>query len=594
MRVRLLRLPKRTAIFPLVADVCHIWEATFFAFSTPSPFGDTRNFYASHIAENNCFTQFVKVTPFCTMARELPLSRFRKRGRVGRSVQIWCPGGSLGQISSFRPAFPICLWFRQKGVSVMDGVIHVGFLGHDSGFGEVVGRALGEGFVSRSSGDLRPSQLNEIQEWSDVLLVDLRSAAIGDDPGPGLQLMDELSKAPAHLPLIALCDADNRTLLFNVMDHGAYDSVTNPPNMAELRLVLRRAKKFQTAQQELEQLRSNMRGTGRLHELIGTSAPMQELFTLAQKIAPCDVNVLITGETGTGKELLARAIHLMSARNARPLVAFSCANLPETLVEDELFGHERGAFTGALSMRRGRLETADNATLFLDEIGDLGLGLQPKLLRVLQERKFERLGSNTTTSVNIRLICATHRNLDDMVQQGKFREDLYYRLNVVQMHLPSLRDRRDDITLLAQHFLQSSAEQFKKKSRRFSQMALHALEEYRWPGNVRELLNAVQRAVVLSEGQTVEVWHLPTAIRKGIDGPQFNRSYEEEVRQFKRRLVLRSLRECGWRKAETARTLGVARGYLHRLINQLGIEQGDEDCTLPEKPEQLPVPERVM
>jgi DNA-binding NtrC family response regulator len=476
----------------------------------------------------------------------------------------------------------------------MEGVIHVGFVGHDSGFAEIVGRALGEGFVCRASSDLQLSASTEIREWCDVLLVDLRAAAGGEDLNPVLRLMDDLSKAPSHPPIIALCDAENRTLLYSVMDHGAYDSLTNPPNMAEFRLVLRRAKKFQTAQKELEQLRSNMGGTGRLHDLIGTSAPMQELFALAQKIAPCDVNVLITGETGTGKELLARAIHQMSARNARPLVAFSCANLPETLIEDELFGHERGAFTGALSMRRGRLETADNATLFLDEIGDLGLGLQPKLLRVLQERTFERLGSNATTSVNIRLICATHRNLDEMVEQGKFREDLYYRLNVVQMHLPPLRDRRDDITLLAQHFLRDSAEQFKKKSRRFSQMAVHALEEYRWPGNVRELLNAVQRAVVLSEGQTVEVWHLPTAIRKGIDGPEFNRSYEEEVRQFKRRLVLRTLRECGWRKAETARTLGVARGYLHRLINQLGIDQGDEDCALGEKPAQLAVPSRVM
>jgi DNA-binding NtrC family response regulator len=377
------------------------------------------------------------------------------------------------------------------------------------------------------------------------------------------------------------------------MDHGAYDSVTNPPNIVELRLILRRANKYQMAQKELQQLRSTARGGGKLHELIGSAQPMQELFTLAEKIAPCDVNVLITGETGTGKELLARAIHQMSSRNVRPLVAFSCANLPETLIEDELFGHERGAFTGALALRRGRLEAADNATLFLDEIGDLSLGLQPKLLRVLQERKFERLGSNATTSVNIRLICATHRNLDEMVEQGKFREDLYYRLNVVQMHLPSLRDRRDDIPLLAQHFLQTSSEQFKKKSRRFSQMAIHALEEYRWPGNVRELLNAVQRAVVLSESQTVEVWHLPTAIRRGIDGPQFSRSYEEEVRQFKRRLVLRTLRECGWRKAESARTLGVARGYLHRLINQLKIEQGDEEIML-EKRESLPPTGPVM
>ena len=472
-------------------------------------------------------------------------------------------------------------------------MIHVGFLGQAPGFAEVVGRALGEGFQSRSSSELQLGGLSEILEWCDVLLLDLRAASTGDDQSPMLRLMDDLNKTATHPPLIALCDAENRSLLLGVMDHGAYDSVTNPPNVVELRLILRRANKYQSAQKELQQLRGGARGGGRLHDLIGSAQPMQELFALAEKIAPCDVNVLITGETGTGKELLARAIHQMSSRNARPLVAFSCANLPETLIEDELFGHEKGAFTGALSLRRGRLEAADNATLFLDEIGDLSLGLQPKLLRVLQERKFERLGSNATTSVNIRLICATHCNLDEMVQQGKFREDLYYRLNVVQMHLPSLRDRRDDIPLLAQHFLQDSVEQFKKKSRRFSQMAIHALEEYRWPGNVRELLNAVQRAVVLSEGQTVEIWHLPTAIRRGIDGPQFNRSYEEEVRQFKRRLVLRTLRECGWRKSESARTLGVARGYLHRLINQLGIEQGDEEVIL-EKRESFPTTGPVM
>ena len=465
-------------------------------------------------------------------------------------------------------------------LAMMDGVIHVCFLGQDSGFAEVIARALGEGFACRASHELQLSRLSDLSEWCDVVLLDLRAASTRGDHESLLRVMDEMSKTPSHPPMVALCDAENRALVLGVMDHGAYDSVTNPPNMAELRLILRRAHKFQTAQKELEQLRTNARGAGRLHELIGNSPSMQELFALAQKIAPCDVNVLITGETGTGKELLARAIHQMSARNARPLVAFSCANLPETLIEDELFGHEKGAFTGALAMRRGRLEAADNGTLFLDEIGDLSLGLQPKLLRVLQERKFERLGSNTTCSINIRLICATHRNLDEMVQQGKFREDLYYRLNVVQMHLPALRDRRDDIPLLAQHFLLDSAQQFKKKAKRFSQMAMHALEEYRWPGNVRELLNAVQRAVVLSEGQTVEIWQLPAALRSSVDGAQFSRSYEEEVRQFKRRLVLRTLRECGWRKAESARTLGVARGYLHRLINQLGIQQRDEDSPL--------------
>jgi DNA-binding NtrC family response regulator len=475
---------------------------------------------------------------------------------------------------------------------VLDQVIHVSLLGQDSGLAEAIGRALGEGFVTRVSDELQFSRLGEIREWSDVILLDLRTASTRGDTSGAIQLLDEMGKNPSQPPVVALCDAENRALLLGVMDHGAYDSVTSPPNMIEVRLVLRRAYKFHVAQREVERLRDNARSAGRLHELLGTSPAMQELFALAQKIAPCDVNVLITGETGTGKELLARAIHQMSARNARPLIAFSCANLPETLIEDELFGHEKGAFTGALTPRRGRLEAADSGTLFLDEIGDLGLGLQPNLLRVLQERTFERLGSNSTISVNIRLICATNRNLAEMVQQTKFREDLYYRLNVVQMHLPPLRERRDDIPLLAQHFLQSYAEQFKKKAKKFSQSALHAMEEYAWPGNVRELVNAVQRAVVLSDGPMVEVWQLPSSIRSTGEGPEFVRSYEEEVRQFKRRLVLRTLRECGWRKAESARTLGVARGYLHRLINQLGIQQVEEDSTAEkvEKPKQEKLP----
>jgi DNA-binding NtrC family response regulator len=317
---------------------------------------------------------------------------------------------------------------------------------------------------------------------------------------------------------------------------------------------------------------------------------MQDLFALVQKIGPCDVNVLITGETGTGKELLARAIHQTSSRSNRSMVAFSCANLPETLIEDELFGHERGAFTGALTMRRGRIETANQGSLFLDEIGDLGLGLQPKLLRVLQERNFERLGGNTTVNVNIRLISATNRNLQQLVQQGKFREDLFFRLNVVHMHIPPLRERRDDIILLAHLFLSAASQQFNKKARRFSQQALTALEEYSWPGNVRELENAVQRAVVLSEGQSVDVSHLPLDIRKNSQesemfvssepGVAVNGSYEGEIRQFKRRLILRTLRKYGWNKVESARSLGVARGYLHRLINQLEINQYEEDNLL--------------
>ena len=253
-------------------------------------------------------------------------------------------------------------------------------------------------------------------------------------------------------------------------------------------------------------------------------------------------------------------------------MAFSCANLPEHLVEDELFGHEKGAFTGAFMLRRGRFESADGGTLFLDEVGDLPLGLQAKLLRVLHDGSFERLGSNTSLKSNVRLICATHRNLEAMVQNGEFREDLYYRLNVIQLHLPALRERSGGIVTLAHHLLQQVNREFAKNVTRFSRLAMDALDEYAWPGNVRELENMIRRAVVLAEGQTIEVWHLPDKLRNGFDQLQAARSYDEELRDFKRRLVLRTLQQCDGNKAEAARVLGMARGYLHRLIHDLKIQ----------------------
>jgi DNA-binding NtrC family response regulator len=463
-------------------------------------------------------------------------------------------------------------------------VIQVCFLTQDTGLADAVARALGEGFETKASSELRFEQFRETLAWAHVLLVDLRTNVAEDFDEAALRLMGKINELQIHPPMVVLCDEEQRGPFLRAVEYGADDSITNPPNISEVRAILRRVYKLSASEQELQKLRGP-ESAGRLHELIGTSGPMQELFAMARKIATCDVSVLITGETGTGKELLARAIHHLSGRNSGPLVAFSCANLPETLVEDELFGHEKGAFTGAIMSRCGRVEAADHGTLFLDEIGDLGLGLQPKLLRVLQERRFERLGGNKTINVDLRLVCATNRNLGEMVQQGKFREDLYYRLNVVQMHLPPLRERRDDIPLLAQQFLLKAAQQFQKKVRNFSQAALQTLEEYNWPGNVRELENVVQRGVALSDGTTVEVCNLPSSMRANDErrvniGPETlptNQSYEEEVRRFKRALILRTLRQCDWRKAECARTLGVARGYLHRLINQLGIQDREID-----------------
>lgn len=471
--------------------------------------------------------------------------------------------------------------------------LQVSFLSHDGPLGEVIGRALGNGFILRCFGT-QLEQMQEILSWSDVILVDLRHA----NPENGhnderLAIADQINRVSLHPPIIALCDCEDRAHILAAIERGANDSIANPPDILELRLVLKRAYRFFAAEQELRRLRSGQSHAQKLHDLLGTSPAMQELFNLAGRIAPCDVNVLITGETGTGKELLARAIHQMGSRSGGPLVAFSCANLPETLIEDELFGHEKGAFTGAFLNRQGRVEAADHGSLFLDEVGDLPLGLQPKLLRMLQERNFERLGSNRTINVDVRIISATNHNLADLVKQGKFREDLYYRLNVVELHLPPLRERSDDVSLLAYHFLQKSAHHFHKDARRFSRAALCALEQHSWPGNVRELENIIQRAVVLSDGPTIELSNLPAVLRSGAHEPLLEAeglpggkvsSYEEEIKRFKRNLVVRTLRECGWRKAESARALGVARGYLHRLINQLDIRK-DEEHPIPERPD---------
>jgi DNA-binding NtrC family response regulator len=460
---------------------------------------------------------------------------------------------------------------------MIDPRIRICLLAKQVGVANAIACALDSDFETRHRTDFDLNKWADWQEWCDVIVLDMRHMGKLGEFSAGVHLIDEIQRTTLRPPIIVICDESNTDLIVQVTEHGVYDVISDGLNIATLRRIIRRAHKIRSAERELETLRSAARGSGRMHELLGTAPAMQELFALAQKFALCDVNVLITGETGTGKELLARAIHQMSARKAHPMVIFCCTNLPETLIEDDLFGHEKGAFTGALMPRRGRIEMADQGTLFLDEIGDLGIASQPKLLRVLQERAFERLGGNTTVNVDVRLIAATNRNLAEMVQSRKFREDLYYRLNVAELHLCPLRERRDDIALLAHHFLQVAAQRFNKKVKKFSYSALRTLEEYVWPGNVRELENAIQRAAILCDGHSIETRHLPIEIRNADDEPVgFERSYNQEVRDFKRRLVLRTLRQCDWSKVETARVLGIARAYLHRLINQLNIHESED------------------
>lgn len=462
--------------------------------------------------------------------------------------------------------------------------LRVWFCNSDLDFSKLVGRNLGSGF------DVKAYNFEPIPGWEeqcDCTLLDLRGVGNGMDAASGLALLGKLRESQFSPPVIVLTGNDDPSFERALLEAGAFDAIASPLNIVELRLLVRRAHRLYRAEKELLQLRAEQASAARLDELIGFSENMQQVFALARKVAPCDVTVLITGETGTGKTILARALHRLSPRAPRPFVSFSCANLPENLVEDELFGHEKGAFTGAIALRRGRFEAAAQGTLFMDEIGDLPMGLQAKLLRVLHERTFERLGSSTSQTVNIRLIGATHRNLEEMVKNGEFREDLFYRLNVIQLHLPPLRERIGAVPLLAHHFMQRFSREFGKRVVRFSLAAARAVEEYPWPGNVRELENTIQRAVVLADGPVIEVHHLPPALCNGFEESKVAQSYEKEVRDFKRRLIVRTLCECGGNKAETARALGLARGYLHRLINELDIRSAETGPEPPAAEEQL-------
>jgi Nif-specific regulatory protein len=310
------------------------------------------------------------------------------------------------------------------------------------------------------------------------------------------------------------------------------------------------------------------------HNMVGESLPIREVFQFITKVAPTDSTVLLTGESGTGKELAARAIHRSSPRSARPFVAINCAVLTEPLLESELFGHEKGAFTGAVSQKKGKLEAADGGTVFLDEVGELTPAIQAKLLRVLQERQFERVGSTRPISVDIRLIAATNRDVGEAVRTGIIRKDLYYRLNVISLKMPPLRERREDISLLARYFVRKCAEKSRRRIRAISPVAEEYLLAYDWPGNVRELENAIERAIVLGATEVLLPEDLPEPV---IEAQTFRSDssarFHDAVRESKRQIILKTLDQMGDDYSETAKVLGLHVNNLHRLIRNLGLKQ---------------------
>jgi two-component system response regulator AtoC len=377
--------------------------------------------------------------------------------------------------------------------------------------------------------------------------------------------------------VIVMSAYGSHDLAIEAMKAGAYDYLGKPFRPDEVLLVLRKAEERERLRRENVLLRKEMERRG--PQLVAEGPAMKEVLRVVQKVAPAPTTVLIEGESGTGKELIARALHALSPRAERPFVAVNCGAIPETLIESELFGHAKGAFTDARSAKRGLFEEADGGTLLLDEVGELPLPVQPSLLRVLQEGEVRRVGDNRATRVDVRVLAATNRDLAAHVQQGRFREDLYYRLNVVGIRLPALRERQDEIPLLAERLLARHGERIGVPARRLSARALEALRRYRWPGNVRELENALERALVLSEDEEIGPESLPEAVQRAVDPeplpPQLDPddlSVKRAQRVLEADLIRRALERTGGNRTRAAELLELSPRALLYKIREYGLE----------------------
>ena len=403
------------------------------------------------------------------------------------------------------------------------------------------------------------------QNECDVLILDLDSSSYPMQEQLGF--FDEIRDL--GVPVVVMTDDDSRATAMDLVQRGVYNCIRKPPVLPELKIVVRRAYEFAVLKKELETVRQRLTPSG-CDQLIGSSARSQVVYDLIRRVASLEASVLITGESGTGKELIARCIHNLGNRRDRPFVAVSCGAIPETLIEAELFGAERGAYTGAATRRKGYLEEAGDGTLFFDEIGEFSAQTQVKLLRVLQEREFFRLGSSQPIPLQARLLFATHRNLLEMVAEGNFRQDLYYRVNVMGIKAPGLRDHTEDIPQLARHFLDKYSEIYKRSMTRITPNAMALLLEYEWPGNVRELENVIQGAIILSDDDTIQPKDLPQAMQQpdllGVGDSLPGASFEDQMQDYKTRLAHRAVQECHGNKTLAARSLHISRTYLHRLI----------------------------
>ncbi len=407
-----------------------------------------------------------------------------------------------------------------------------------------------------------------------VLITDLKLGA-----GDGMQLVDAALKLP-YPPLCIMMTAYGTVdVAVEAMKRGAYDFVTKPVNIERLELLVKRGLRERETRRENQELRQQVERKFGLENMIGASPAIAEVMETIRQVAPSRATVLILGESGTGKELAARAIHRLSPRSSAQFVAVHCASLSPQLLESELFGHEKGSFTGATEKRIGRFEQATGGTLFLDEIGEIDLSTQVKILRVLGEHTFERVGSNHTLKTNVRLIAATNKDLAKLVNEGKFRDDLFFRLNVVQITMPPLRARKEDIPLLTQAFLKESCRENSKSLKEVDPESMAYLLEYDWPGNVRELRTAVEHGVVMSAASRILPRDLPAPMRSRLVSPPVTPSPPPQpqdalnLRETEHSLILRALEACRGNRSEAARKLGISRRTLHRRLHDLGIQK---------------------
>ena len=428
-----------------------------------------------------------------------------------------------------------------------------------------------EGYQALTAGDGQEA-INLLNEkYIDIVITDLKMPRVS-----GMELLQHIRQHWQNIPVIIITAHGDIAEAVSAMQYGALEFITKPLDLEHLLKLTKNALEYRELSIKNQELREEVLAQQRISSIIGKSLAMRKIFDLVRKVAPTKASVLITGESGVGKELIADAIHNLSPRRDKPLIKVHCAALAESLLESELFGHEKGAFTGAQARKRGRFELADTGSLFLDEIGEINQNVQIKILRVLQERRFERVGGESTIEVDVRFIAATNRDLKAEIAEGRFREDLYYRLNVVNIHVPPLRERREDIPLLAATFLHEFSQENGKQVEGFDPRSRQALYAYDWPGNVRELRNCIESAVVMASGKFVTIDDLPPGPRSAQEKKEIHLPAFCSIEEAEKIIIAETLAMLGGNKTKTAEVLKIGRKTLYQKIDEYKIDKPEK------------------